>query len=181
MRRCPAAYFCKRSFFRFARVSRGDKEIFMQFGKLLGVVPPKIGEIELYAACRRPFDDLHPITVRPFDRPPCVNVQALGNAPPLRPQIIVTVFNGSANGEADVVQLDMTPFNHAPYIDGEEFFDHSIQIKPMTEPVMSVASVPATSALGASAMTSWRRSGASAVNPPMTIPRLAKLAKPHMA
>lgn len=58
---------------------------------------------------------------------------------------------------------------------------YPIQIRPMTDPVIKVAKVPATRAFGASAITSWRRSGASAVSPPITMPRLAKFANPHMA
>ena len=52
---------------------------------------------------------------------------------------------------------------------------------PAIAPLAKVAKVPETMERGASATISARRSGAIAVMPPIMIPTLPKLAKPHNA
>ena len=53
--------------------------------------------------------------------------------------------------------------------------------RPMTAPLMQVAMVPARIDLTPSATISWRRSGTIAPMPPIRMPRLPKLANPHIA
>ena len=52
---------------------------------------------------------------------------------------------------------------------------------PTIAPISSVVSVPETIDFNPSASTSLRRSGAITLKPPIMMPRLPKLAKPHIA
>jgi hypothetical protein len=58
--------------------------------------------------------------------------------------------------------------------------DHQCN-SPTIAPISSVVSVPDTIDFNPSASTSSRRSGAITLKPPIMMPRLPKLAKPHIA
>ena len=52
---------------------------------------------------------------------------------------------------------------------------------PTIAPIRHVVSVPEAIDFNPSELISWRRSGAMVPSPPIMMPRLPKLAKPHVA